>query len=197
MPNNSCTHTIHQAHSHYGWDKTFAPRLTVAPGESACLCPECRSPYHRECWDEVGGCATYGCRLMPQAAKPAEAGARQEGWGDEKTCPKCSKPIRSAAVKCRHCKATFPSAVPMTQAEYHEWRAQQAELAPTRAVAIAVFVVSLFGCLGPLVLLGGGIWLWRSHDALRRVGGAYQVLAYFGVGLSVVYSVMILLMVAF
>ena len=33
MP-NSCSHTIHKAHSHYGWDNSFAPQLTVAPGET-------------------------------------------------------------------------------------------------------------------------------------------------------------------
>ena len=33
MP-NSCNHTIHREHSHYGWDNSFAPRLTVAPGET-------------------------------------------------------------------------------------------------------------------------------------------------------------------
>ena len=33
MPNN-CNHTIHREHSHYGWDNSFAPQLTIAPGES-------------------------------------------------------------------------------------------------------------------------------------------------------------------
>ena len=27
-------HTIHKAHIHHGWDNSFAPRLTIAPGES-------------------------------------------------------------------------------------------------------------------------------------------------------------------
>lgn len=170
---------------------------TVRPGETACLCPECRSAYHRECWDEVGGCATYGCRLMPQAAKPAEPGERTEGWGDDKTCPKCGQQIRSAAVKCRYCKARFPSALPMTPPEYREWRQQQAQLAPTRTMAIVVFVASLLGCLGPVVLLGGGIWLWQAHDALKRVGGVHQVLAYFGIGLSIIYSILMLLVFVF
>ncbi len=31
---NSCNHTIHKGNSHYGWDNAFAPRLTVAPGET-------------------------------------------------------------------------------------------------------------------------------------------------------------------
>ena len=166
-------------------------------GQAACLCPACRSPYHRECLDEIGGCATYGCRLMPQAAKPAEPGERTEGWGDDKTCPKCGQQIRSAAVKCRYCKARFPSALPMTPPEYREWRQQQAQLAPTRTMAIVVFVASLLGCLGPVVLLGGGIWLWQAHDALKRVGGVHQVLAYFGIGLSIIYSILMLLVFVF
>ena len=33
MPNR-CNHTIHKAQSHYGWDNAFAPRLTIAPGET-------------------------------------------------------------------------------------------------------------------------------------------------------------------
>ena len=25
------------------------------------VCPTCKTPHHRECWRENGGCATYGC----------------------------------------------------------------------------------------------------------------------------------------
>ncbi len=31
---NSCNHTIHKESSHLGWDKSFAPVLSVAPGET-------------------------------------------------------------------------------------------------------------------------------------------------------------------
>ncbi len=31
---NNCTYTIHKDHSHLGWDNAFAPRLTIAPGET-------------------------------------------------------------------------------------------------------------------------------------------------------------------
>ena len=33
MP-SSCAHTIHREQSHFGWDNSFEPKLTVAPGES-------------------------------------------------------------------------------------------------------------------------------------------------------------------
>ncbi len=26
------------------------------------LCSSCRVPHHRECWQENGGCTTYGCQ---------------------------------------------------------------------------------------------------------------------------------------
>jgi acetamidase/formamidase len=31
---NNCKHTIHKEHSHLGWDNSFAPQLTIAPGET-------------------------------------------------------------------------------------------------------------------------------------------------------------------
>jgi acetamidase/formamidase len=31
---NNCKHTIHREHSHFGWDNSFAPQLTIAPGET-------------------------------------------------------------------------------------------------------------------------------------------------------------------
>jgi acetamidase/formamidase len=33
MP-NSRRHTIHKHQSHFGWDNSLQPKLTVAPGES-------------------------------------------------------------------------------------------------------------------------------------------------------------------
>jgi hypothetical protein len=33
----------------------------IKESAEAFLCPECKSPYHVECWYENGGCAVYGC----------------------------------------------------------------------------------------------------------------------------------------
>lgn len=30
-------------------------------------CEDCKAWYHEECWEYVGGCATYGCRAAPKA----------------------------------------------------------------------------------------------------------------------------------
>ncbi len=31
---NGCTHTIHKTQSHLGWDRSFAPQMTIAPGDT-------------------------------------------------------------------------------------------------------------------------------------------------------------------
>ena len=37
-------------------------------------CSECGAIYHVDCFDENGGCGTYGCSRVPQEAKQAAAG---------------------------------------------------------------------------------------------------------------------------
>jgi hypothetical protein len=39
----------------------LCPICTTALREPLVRCPRCRSPHHRECWDYLGRCATYGC----------------------------------------------------------------------------------------------------------------------------------------
>ena len=46
-------------------------QTTIEPAEATIVCPACDQVHHRECWTEVGGCATYGCENAPQADKTA------------------------------------------------------------------------------------------------------------------------------
>src|SRR5205809_1051321 len=41
----------------------------IAAHEAAVSCPSCGQPHHQECWDEVGGCAIYGCQSAPETVK--------------------------------------------------------------------------------------------------------------------------------
>ncbi len=167
-------------------------RTPIAHGDDACTCSECQSAYHRECWDEIGGCATYGCELMPKSPKPEdEAGEHQAGWGDEKACPRCRKSIRSVALKCRFCKARFPSPVPMTSAEYGAWKISSERVSQAKTTAVVLFAFSVLGFLAPILIVVAGIWVWRSRKILRKTGGPHEVLAYGSVILSVFYSIIL------
>ena len=48
-------------------------QAAVKQGEGVVTCPDCDQVHHRECWVDVGGCSTYGCRQAP-LAKDKEPG---------------------------------------------------------------------------------------------------------------------------
>ncbi len=47
-------------------------RFPIKAGEAVTVCPECGVPHHADCWQENGGCTTYGCRQAPRAGRAAE-----------------------------------------------------------------------------------------------------------------------------
>jgi len=65
----------------------------ISEGDQVIICPDCATPHHADCWQENGGCTTYGCARAPAppapAMPPARAGtapgapvapARPAGW---------------------------------------------------------------------------------------------------------------------
>src|SRR5689334_2486971 len=84
-----------------------------ADGDEVETCPGCRAGYHRGCWQENGGCAVYGCAHVPAVESRRAIEVPMSYWGQEnKPCPSCGQQILAAAVRCRHCGATFASARP-------------------------------------------------------------------------------------
>ena len=80
----------------------------IGPEQAVEVCPEpkCRSPYHRECWDYLGGCARYGCPKMVEVKKGE--GESPTFWGaSDKQCPLCAEAIPVGALECPYCKALF------------------------------------------------------------------------------------------
>ena len=66
-------------------DAQVLASMPLKPGDSGSSCPICQSPiaaeepvvtcpacdqiHHRECWAEIGGCGTYGCKQAPALEK--------------------------------------------------------------------------------------------------------------------------------
>ncbi len=150
----------------------------VRDGEPARACPECLQDYHLGCWDEIGGCATYGCKQAAVAEKKAPARMVGSGWGDEKECPRCGDSIASSLLVC-HCGARFPWADTMTKREYYEWIDEERATATTTKVLVALFIVSLSGFGAPL---SGPISAYYAHKNRRRLVGPHGVYLAMGYG---------------
>jgi hypothetical protein len=165
----------------------------IAAHEVSTVCPSCQQVHHKECWDEIGGCAIYGCKSAPQTATKTEAATPMSAWGDTKQCPMCGEQIKAIALKCRFCGTAFDSVDPMTVHDVRSKLEKETGAKSLRTGAIALFIFSVVGVLAPLMLIIGAIWIVMNKKKLRDAGPVYLVLSYASVALSVVYSTMILI----
>lgn len=95
----------------------------IKRGADFTVCSHCGTPHHRECWNENGGCTTYGCINNPLTEKKVELGS--EDVGNETVeaireslhaplpdlplpeelieCPGCSAEIEKSSLFCKFC----------------------------------------------------------------------------------------------
>ena len=152
-------------------------RFTIQPSEQAITCSECSAEYHQECWDEIGGCAAYGCVAGPSVReKLVVPKAVGKGWGNEKACPGCGKEIASSLLVCS-CGARFPWAEPMSRDEYLDWLEKEDKQATRRRWILTLFLVSLFGVSAPLTGVIAGVYAFRLRGELGEQNGAIVALA--------------------
>ena len=70
----------------------------LSSSEETFICPDCNIHYHKECWNENEGCATYGCNSSKAATKG--------NLLDEQLltpCPWCHTLLNSKIVICSNC----------------------------------------------------------------------------------------------
>jgi len=132
----------------------------IAELEPVGRCPRCEALHHAECWNENGGCSSYGCELAQQVVKEPP-GLPQTYWGqEEKQCPRCDKSIKVAALRCRFCGAVFEDRAP------DAGRSR----APGRKVALAILVGGILPPTAPLTLVAGGLWTLIRGRRVRLKG---------------------------
>jgi len=164
----------------------------LSQGGTVTACPECQQDYHKSCWDEIGGCGSYGCKQAAVAQKPPLPVLVGAGWGDTKRCPQCGNEIGSSLLVCS-CRARFPWADPMTADEYHAWLDQQGAIAGARKFLIWMFILSLIGVTAPITGPVAGLYAWVKRTQLAGTGGTYLAIGYGSAAIGAIYSILIVL----
>jgi hypothetical protein len=96
-------------------------------------------------------------------------------WGREnKPCPACGAEIIAAAVRCRHCGATFASAQP-ENAETFRKRAEQGQSAPAlRRRIVWMFVFCVLPFTAPVAALIALAWYGSHREEIRALPALYS-----------------------
>ena len=158
-------------------------------------CPECDQAHHKDCWDEIGGCSIYGCPAAPAAVKEAPAAAPRSAWGDFKKCPACGEKIKAISLKCRYCDTKFDTVDPLTAKDLMNKARKTSELNTLRTMTIALFVLTLTGCLAPVTLIVGMIFFQMNKSSIVKAGPVFVVLAWATLGLAGLYSLLLMVFV--
>lgn len=168
----------------------------VETGDVTLACPDCQQVHHRECWAEVGGCSTYGCPKTPTLAKEEGASQRpRSAWGDTKKCPVCAETIKSIALRCRYCDTDFDTVDPLTPRDLRRRERKRETLQGLQKTVWTVFVLSLIGCLAPILFFVNLCWFLPRRAEIGRAGPFYVVLGFAGLTITIIYNVLILFFV--
>lgn len=155
----------------------------VGPEDAATACPSCAAPYHAECWADNGGCAVYGCAMVPKTdgLKPLEI--PPAFWGrEDKECPRCGKTIMAMAVRCRHCGAEVEAKIEAKTA-YERRQVRKSNAPKLRQSAIAFLVLSLLPLLSIIPAVAGRIYYSRNRDDIKRLPGSVD--GYYRISIAV------------
>jgi hypothetical protein len=157
------------------------------------VCPLCEQVHHRDCWTEVGGCATYGCENAPKAEKGAAVEPPLSAWGDTKKCPACGETIKAIALRCRFCGTDFESVDPLSLKDLRGQAVKQERLQATRNTVVVLFVLSILGCLAPILAIVAPCYIVPKRAQVARAGPIYLAMGYSAIGISALYSILLLL----
>ena len=150
-------------------------------------CPDCSTNYHADCWQLNDGCGVYGCSQAPQTEHLSTLEIPTSYWGQEnKPCPSCGKSILAAALRCRHCGATFSAAEPVDENKYHQSQTRK-ELAPKLQRSIIwVFILCMITPLVSLVIIFVICWYFSKRQAIKELPSLYSAICkiaiYVGIG---------------
>jgi hypothetical protein len=151
-------------------------------------CPKCKIPFHKDCWEEYGGCSIYGCDYAPEYKKSEiDENLQKAHWGQEKkTCPYCGEGIPIDAISCPLCRENLKSAAPISRKSIYKAPPKMAdpEEGKVKAASVLFFIVSVFAVLSPVILIFCPIWYFINREKVNRFSPVYRLL----MGASIFFS---------
>jgi len=166
----------------------------IAADDPATFCPECKTIYHGDCWEENQGCAVYGCSQVPPKEQKSNLQIPVSYWGQQhKPCPVCQQQIQAIALRCRHCGATFQSARPEETGEFFNRLTLEKSAESAKTKAIWVFVFCALPITAPIAGIVALIWYLTKKDAINKMPAMYSAMVKIGIWVALGFTTLIIL----
>lgn len=166
----------------------------VAPEDAATPCRSCGAEYHAECWADNGGCAIYGCNMVPKTEGLKALEIPPAFWGREnKDCPKCGQQILAMAVRCRFCGAQVEAKIE-ERAAYEKREARVARAPRLKQWSLVLLVLSLLPVLSVVPAIFGTFYYRANREEIRRMRGSYD--GYYRIAIVVGFAQLVIVAVA-
>jgi Prokaryotic RING finger family 1 len=157
----------------------------IVSDEPTLTCPTCQTSHHLECWDELGGCAMYGCARMVEVHKADDDVVTSWGARD-KDCPMCAEKIPVIALACPYCRTRFADTRPMHREELLR-KVEDPVVSRNRRWAIFLLILSLLGVTSPLALALGLVRYVRHKMEIEQAGPMVRGTILIALGISAAY----------
>lgn len=89
------------------------------------VCPECGSPYHRDCYVKAGKCVNTALHEKKEEWKPAESLNESTATSHERVCGNCGAKNDASAAYCANCGCPISDAAQSENARRSEGSSQQ------------------------------------------------------------------------
>ncbi|HEV8379551.1 MAG TPA: RING finger protein [Tepidisphaeraceae bacterium] len=166
----------------------------IAASDAATFCPECRTIYHADCWEENQGCAVYGCSQVPAKEQKSNLEIPVSYWGQQhKPCPVCGQQIQAVALRCRHCGATFESARPEETGEFFQRLTLERSAHSAKTKVIWVFILCALPITAPIAGFVALIWYLSKRDAVNKMPAMYSAMVKIAVCVGLGQTVVVIL----
>jgi hypothetical protein len=169
----------------------------LADSDDVVPCPGCHTVLHRECWEENGGCAVYGCTHAPPPEPRQAVEIPNSYWGREtKPCASCGQEIMATALRCRFCGTVYASARPEGATEYQARTMIEGMIPSARKTVRWIFAVSCVPFLSPIGAVWGWWWQRDNRATVDALPPIDRALAKMGLIISVTFTIAIVALTA-
>ena len=137
-------------------------------------------------------------KMLPRPTRSAPVETPRSAWGETKKCPACGEKIKSIALRCRYCGTEFDTVDPLSLKDLRKQvkKGERLQVDTHPGGRSCSFFRSSAASL-PLIAIAATAYVLLQRDVIAKAGPSYLVMGYSAMGISYLYSILMVLFVLF